>query len=213
MLYLKRTTPIPLGIDIRKKQGTFSCNRILYIRIKENQMKKLLVVFFVFLSYALFALPMHMGEELKLTADQKSKIEKIVSDNRVKIGEQKIAVEMKKLEIRKLMLKDDSLDKKILQKAYEEEAALNVALKMLRFEEMRQIYSVLTPEQAQKAKVYARRFLDKKKKGKGGMPMGHHAENPGMHDMMGFNNPGADGFMSPPELKKDIPDGKPPVKK
>jgi Spy/CpxP family protein refolding chaperone len=161
-------------------------------------MKKLLILFFVSLSLALFAQQDdRLTKELGLSPEQKTKIDKIMLDGRTKSEELRIQIDIKKLEVRKLLLKEESIDKNQLQKAYEEESALRVQLNMLRYEQDKQVFALLTTEQVQKFKLI-HQFRDKGKKGKA--PFGHPG---GENGMMGFDNPGANCDMPPMNIKND----------
>jgi Spy/CpxP family protein refolding chaperone len=115
--------------------------------------KKIMIILLSLAGLSLFSVPNKIVEELGLSKEQQDKFDKIFMESETKNQEIMIQLDSKRLEMRKLFLKEESIDRTQLKKLMEEMSATEIELKLLRFDLDKAIFNILTPEQKQKYKI------------------------------------------------------------
>ena len=106
-------------------------------------MRKTLVILFIAATLSAYSLPYRLAEDLGLSNEQKDKLEKIYLDNEAKKQNLIIQLQIKQLELKKLFLKDEELERNMLKKALEDISGLRVEIRLIQYDIDKATFNIL----------------------------------------------------------------------
>ncbi len=109
------------------------------------------IILLVLFTQLIFGLQDKLIDELGLNQDQVTKIDKIIQDTKSKIEELRTQIQIKQLDLKKLLLQNET-KKEAVKDALYDIAKLEAELKYLKYSEEIDIFSLLTEEQKEKYK-------------------------------------------------------------
>lgn len=117
-------------------------------------MKKFyIIIVFVLFAQLFFGLNDKIVKGLDLTDEQVEKIDKIIKDYNDKMEKLKVQIQIKQLDLKKLLLQEET-KKELIKSALEDIGKLDVEIKYLRFSREIDIFNLLNDQQKEKYKLF-----------------------------------------------------------
>lgn len=115
--------------------------------------------FFIILSILIlqsaFALPDRFVDALELTAEQEEKIDMLILENETKKEEFNVRLQIKRLELKQILIgADEGTDKSIIKKKLKEIAEIESEMRFITFDQDIEILRILNVEQDKKYKYF-----------------------------------------------------------